>query len=140
MSFIGDYTLRLGYLIGLTPKHLIVRPKNWSRDKKIPPLGLEIYDEKANSIGKISDIIGPVYRPYFKIKPSRSNLSSFSSLVGEPLFTMPEPRGKGMVKQSKHKGKNMKDKRQSSNKFRYGKSSNTRSYSKTSKPRDKSPK
>ena len=145
MSFLGDYTLRLGYVLGVTPKHIIVRPKNWSRDKKIPPLGLEIYDEKAMSVGRISDIIGPVFKPYFKIKPSRPvNLSSssFSSLVGEPLYTMPEPRGKGMVslKQNKSKGKNVKDKRQYSNKYRYGKSSNTRSYSKTSKPRDKSPK
>jgi rRNA processing protein Gar1 len=105
-------------------------------------LGLEIYDEKANSIGRISDVIGPVFKPYFKIKPSRPNPStSFSSLVGEPLYTMPEPRGKGMVpKQSKSKGKNMKDKRQSSNKYRYGKSSNTRTYSKSYKPRNKSPK
>lgn len=141
MSSIGDYTLRLGYILGLTPKHIIVRPKNWSRDTKIPPLGLEIYDEKANSIGRITDIIGPVFKPYFKIKPSRPNLSSsYSSLVGEPLYTMPEPRGKGMVYQSKSKGKNVKDKRQSSYKSRYGKPSNTRTYSKTSKPMDKSPK
>ena len=141
MNFLGDYTLRLGYVSGLTKAHIIVRPKNWSRDKKIPPLGLEIYDEKANSIGRITDIIGPVFKPYFKIKPSRSNpSSSYSSLVGEPLYTMPEPRGKGMVYKSKSKGKNVKDKRQSSNKSRYGNSSNTRSYSKTSKPRDKSPK
>lgn len=139
MSFIGDHTLRLGYVLGLTPKHIIVRPKNWSRDTKIPPLGLEIYDEKANSIGRITDIIGPVFKPYFKIKPSRPNLS-YSSLVGEPLYTMPEPRGKGMAKYSKPTGKNMKDKRQSSNKSRFGKTSNTRPYSKTSKPMDKSPK
>ena len=140
MSFLGDYTLRLGYILGVTPKHIIVRPKNWSQDKKVPPLGLEIYDEQANSIGRISDIIGPVFKPYFKIKPSRPNLS-FSSLVGEPLFTMPEPRGKGMApKQSKYKSKNMKDKRQSSNTYRYRKTSNTRNYSKSSKSRDKSPK
>lgn len=140
MSFLGDYTLRLGYILGVTPKHIIVRPKNWSQDKKVPPLGLEIYDEKANSIGRISDIIGPVFKPYFKIKPSRPNLS-FSSLVGEPLYTMPEPRGKGYLAiQSKHKGKNVKDKRQSSYKHRYRKSSSTRTYSKSSKPKDKSPK
>ena len=141
MSFLGDYTLRLGYILGVTPKHIIVRPKNWSRDKKIPPLGLEIYDAKAMSVGRITDIIGPVFKPYFKIKPSRPNLSaSFSSLVGEPLYTMPEPRGKGMVKQSMYKGKNVKDKRQPSNKTHYRKSSKTRNYSKTSKPRNKTPK
>jgi rRNA processing protein Gar1 len=119
-----------------------VRPSQWSRDKKLPPIGLEIYDSKAMSIGKISDIIGPVFKPYFKIKPSRPNLSSsFSSMVGEPLYTMPlNSRGKNPTIKGKYKDKNARNKRQNSNKFYQGKPSNTRNYSKTSKPTDKTPK
>ncbi len=136
--------MRLGYILGVTPKHIIVRPSHWSReksDKSLPPIGLDIYDEKARVVGRISDIIGPVFKPYFKIKPSRPNLSSsFSSRVGEPLYTMPEPGGKGRAKKSTQKSKNMKDKRQNSNKYRQRKSSNTRNYTNNSKHRDKSPK
>ena len=136
--------MRLGYILGVTPKHIIVRPSHWSReksDKSLPPIGLDIYDEKARVVGRISDIIGPVFKPYFKIKPSRPNLSSsFSSRVGEPLYTMPEPRGKAMAKKSVQKSKNMRGKRQYSNKFNQGKSSNPRNFSKNSKHRDKSPK
>ena len=117
-----------------------MRPFHWSRDKKLPPIGLEIYDSKAMNIGKISDIIGPVFKPYFKIKPSRPNLS-FSSMIGEPLYTMPDSRGKEkMATKSKFKGKNMRDGRQNSNKFLHGKQPSTRNYSKTSKPRDKTSK
>ena len=114
----------------------------WSRDKKIPPIGHEIYDSGAKAVGRISDIIGPVFKPYFKIKPSRPNLSSssFSSLVGEPLYTMPEPRGKDLGKKSMQKGKNLKDKRQSSNKYHPKKPSNSRNYTKSNQHRDKSPK
>jgi rRNA processing protein Gar1 len=135
-------TLRLGYIIGSSTKHIIVRPSQWSRDKKLPPIGMDIYDEKARVIGRISDIIGPVFKPYFKIKPSRPNLSSssFSSLVGEPLYTMPEPRGKDLGKKSLQKGRNMKDKRQYSNKFSQGKSSNSRNHPKSNQQKDKSPK
>jgi len=120
-----------------------VRPSHWSRAKKLPPIGLEIYDSKANVIGRISDIIGPVSLPYFKIKPSRLNLSSssFSSLVGEPLYTLPaDPRGKNLGRKGPQKNTRMKDKRQYSNKSRYGKPSNPRNQTKTSKNRNKSPK
>ena len=134
--------LRLGYILGCTPKHIIVQPSTWSRDKKLPAIGSSIYDENAQMMGKISDIIGPVFKPFFKIKPSRPNLSSssFSSLVGEPLYTMPDPRGKNQNQKGTSKSKGMKDKRQYSNKFRHGNASNTRNQSKAYKHKDKSPK
>jgi rRNA processing protein Gar1 len=116
-----------------------VRPSHWSRDKKLPVIGLDIYDSKAKKIGKISDVIGPVFKPYFKIKPSRPLSSSFSSLVGEPLYTMPDSRGKNSTYKSRYKDKNTENKRQKSNKFYHDNPSNTRNYSRTSKPRDKTP-
>ena len=84
-----------------------MRPSTWSRDRKIPPLGITIYDENAQQIGKISDIIGPVFKPYFKIKPSRPNLStsSFKSLIGEPLYTLSDSRGKNLSNKGKFKEK-----------------------------------
>ncbi|MBN2155965.1 MAG: hypothetical protein JW776_07980 [Candidatus Lokiarchaeota archaeon] len=121
MSFsLGDHTLRLGYILGCTQRAIIVRPSTWSRDKKLPAIGSEIYDSNAMRIGKITDIIGPVYKPYFKIKSSRPNLSSssFSSRVGEPLYTLPDSRGK---KKGKITDWRMRDMRHQSNKNKSGK-------------------
>lgn len=90
-----------------------------SHDKKLPTIGLDIYDEGAQLVGKITDIIGPVYNPYFKIKPSRPlNLSSssFSSHIGEPLYVLTDSRGKNLSKKGKFSGRRMKAKRQPSNK------------------------
>ena len=114
-----------------------MRPSTWSRDRKIPPLGIAIYDENAQQIGNISDIIGPVFKPYFKIKPSRPNLSSssFNSRVGEPLYTLSDSRGKNLSNKGKFKEKSKKDRRYS-NKPKAGKKP-IKPRNQTTKPRFK---
>ena len=113
-----------------------MRPSTWSRDRKLPPLGVAIYDENTKQIGNISDIIGPVFKPYFKIKPSRPNLSSSStSRVGEPLYIISDSRGKNQSKKGKFKEKPKKDRRYG-NKYNTGKKS-TKSRTHTSKSRFK---
>lgn len=55
---------------------------------RIPRLGTPVLDANLKEFGSISDVFGPVSHPFFSINPKqRSFLSSFASMVGEPVYT-----------------------------------------------------
>ena len=61
----------------------------WNKNYRLPKIGTPVEDQNLKEFGKISDIFGPVLKPFFAITPKRSILSSFSdlNLVGQPLYT-----------------------------------------------------
>ncbi|MCP4762080.1 MAG: hypothetical protein GY870_09875 [archaeon] len=82
--------MKIGLINGvnLSTQHIIVRADNWNSKYRLPKLGTTIVDSNLKPCGFVSDIFGPVFKPFFSIKPTRStSLSSFASLVGEPLYT-----------------------------------------------------
>lgn len=61
----------------------------WNKNYRLPKIGTPVEDQNLMEFGKISDIFGPVSKPFFAINPKRSILSSFAdlNLVGQPLYT-----------------------------------------------------
>lgn len=82
--------MKLGLIYGFTKtNHLLIRPQVWDDDRPIPRLGTEVVDADLKKLGKITDIFGPVSRPFFSVTPSRSvDVSSFSSRTGDPVYIM----------------------------------------------------
>ncbi len=81
--------MRLGLINGCSPQHVIVRADLWNKNYRLPKIGTPVEDQNLMEFGKISDIFGPVSKPFFAITPKRSILSSFAdlNLVGQPLYT-----------------------------------------------------
>ncbi len=72
---------RIGMVLHVSrSKSLILRAES------IPRFGQEVVDSKLRPVGKVSDVFGPVKRPYIAVKPSVSNPES---LVGKPLYVIP---------------------------------------------------
>lgn len=56
---------RLGKVLSVTPSQSVV-----VKIDKPPKLGTAVVDESLKVVGKVFDIIGPVYSPYAVIRPS----------------------------------------------------------------------
>ena len=51
---------------------------------KTPPIGGRVVDKKAQRVGTIQDVFGPVKTPYVSIRPN--NKDTASKLIGQPLY------------------------------------------------------
>jgi RNA-binding protein len=77
---------RLGEVLHATPNGYLVA--TIEQPDRIPPLGIQVFDEDRKPVGQLLDVIGPVKQPYAVIKPaSRELLRSIKP--GTVLFYQP---------------------------------------------------
>lgn len=62
---------RLGTVLHITPRGSII-----VRTQKTPPLGGIVLNSRAERVGKIVDVFGPVKHPYVSIRPFTRSKSS----------------------------------------------------------------
>jgi len=67
--------------------HISSHRKLILRSEFAPKIGDVVVTKDLTEIGKISDVFGPVSRPYIAVKPNEN--SSLDSLVGQPLYVLP---------------------------------------------------
>ncbi len=72
---------RLGEVLHLSKRGSLIL-----RTEKTPPIGHHalVLDKKANRIGTIIDVFGPVGNPYVAIRPF--NNTNSESLIGQVLY------------------------------------------------------
>lgn len=77
----GDPMRRLGKVLHVSGRGSIIL-----RTEKTPPMGKDsrVLDKKAQDIGFISDVFGPVKTPYVSIKPKKG--VDPAKLVGQMLY------------------------------------------------------
>lgn len=77
----GDLMRRLGKVLHISGRGSIIL-----RTEKTPSIGKQsrVLDKKAQDIGFISDVFGPVKNPYVAIKPKKG--VDTSKLVGQILY------------------------------------------------------
>lgn len=52
-----------------------------------PKIGDIVVTKDLTEVGKVSDVFGPVSRPYIAVKPIET--ASLDSLIGQPLYVLP---------------------------------------------------
>ncbi|MFX1559779.1 MAG: H/ACA ribonucleoprotein complex subunit GAR1 [Promethearchaeota archaeon] len=72
---------RLGKVLHISKRGSIIL-----RTDKTPPVGSKsiVLDKKAQEVGEIIDVFGPVKEPYVAIRPKRD--STPSKLIGQILY------------------------------------------------------
>jgi len=71
---------KLGRVRALTPsKNMVVKTE------KAPKPGSEVVDENLNVVGRVCDIIGPVFAPYALVKPT---IREPAKLVNKPVYLL----------------------------------------------------
>ena len=72
---------RLGTVLHISNRGSII-----VRTEKVPPVGSKsiVFDKRAQEIGIIIDVFGPVKNPYLAIRPNREFDST--KLVGQVLY------------------------------------------------------
>ncbi|MDH5481644.1 MAG: Gar1/Naf1 family protein [Candidatus Bathyarchaeota archaeon] len=72
---------RLGRILHVTPsKNFVINIEN------LPRIGEIVVDEDLRTVGKISDIFGPVDSPYATVKPT---IRELQKLVHKMLYVAP---------------------------------------------------
>ena len=71
---------RLGSVIQVTKRGAVI-----VQTDKSPPIGAKVVDKKAQTIGSIHDVFGPVKSPYVSIK-SNLKYDDASRLVGQVVY------------------------------------------------------
>ncbi len=70
---------RLGTVLHVTKRGSII-----VQTDKSPPMGAKIVDKKAQFVGKIQDVFGPVKSPYIAIRVKDKEAAA--KLVGQPVY------------------------------------------------------
>jgi RNA-binding protein len=72
---------RLGEVLHVSKRGALI-----VRTDKTPPIGREsiVLDKKANRVGTVVDVFGPVKNPYVSIRPYKKMNSQ--SLIGQMLY------------------------------------------------------
>ncbi|MHA2423745.1 MAG: H/ACA ribonucleoprotein complex subunit GAR1 [Candidatus Thorarchaeota archaeon] len=53
---------------------------------KTPPIGAKVVDKKAQPVGKIQDVFGPVKNPYIAIRFRSKSLEDAEKLLGQMVY------------------------------------------------------
>jgi RNA-binding protein len=61
------------------------------RLEKVPRIGETVVDENLKSVGRVSDILGPVSSPYAVIKPTIQDAEDY---LNRMLYVIPSKRRK----------------------------------------------
>lgn len=70
---------RLGTVLHVTKRGSVI-----VQTDKSPPMGAKVIDKKAQFVGKIQDVFGPVKNPYVAIRPRDKD--AVEKLVGQPVY------------------------------------------------------
>jgi RNA-binding protein len=72
---------RLGTVLHISNRGSII-----VRTEKVPPMGSKsiVFDKKAQEIGIIIDVFGPVRNPYLAIRPNKESESK--KFIGQVLY------------------------------------------------------
>ncbi len=90
----------LGYVLHKSRSGMII-VKVSEHVRRLPPLGVDVFDKDRSKIGKLFDIVGPVDSPYAVIKPQQQiELESGAKIY----FSYPKPR-KARRKGGKKRGR-----------------------------------
>ena len=77
---------RLGLILHVTPSRTII-----AKIQNIPRIGETVVDENLRSVGRISDILGPVSSPYATITPT---IQDTRNLLNRTVYIVPSRRRK----------------------------------------------
>ncbi|MCF2139854.1 MAG: Gar1/Naf1 family protein [Candidatus Lokiarchaeota archaeon] len=84
--------MNIGKIIGIAhSNHIILRSIEGAFDKKLPDIGEKVYSSEKQKIGIITDIFGPVNKPFVSVKPFHSDAEIFKKYnikKGSALFTL----------------------------------------------------
>ncbi len=74
---------RLGTVLHLSGRGFLIL-----RTDKTPPVGAKavVLDRRANRVGTVADVFGPVGQPYVAVRPD--NREDAAKLVGQMLYLM----------------------------------------------------
>jgi RNA-binding protein len=89
-----------------TISHISNKGNIIARSSSTPALGLTVFTEDKNKIGKVHDVFGPTKEPYITIKPFRSRDSKKQidiNRVGAVLYISSKPVKKWGRKKRKKK-------------------------------------
>ena len=81
----------IGKFVGISPQHIIIQAESGSSFtlETLPALGDDVLDKTNTTVGKISDIFGPVERPLFSVKPLQTiQLSNYTSSLGDSFYSV----------------------------------------------------
>ena len=70
---------RLGNVLHVTKRGAVI-----VQTDKSPPMGAKIVDKKAQFVGRIQDVFGPVKNPYVAIRVKDKEAAV--KLVGQPVY------------------------------------------------------
>jgi len=76
---VTKFMRRLGTVMHVTKRGSII-----VQTDKSPPIGGKVVDKKAQFVGKIQDVFGPVKNPYVAIRVKDKD--SVIKLVGQPIY------------------------------------------------------
>ena len=110
----------LGNLLGISPQHLVLRTQYWDESKTIAAIGEAVFTVEKKRVGVISDIFGPVAKPFISVRLMKSHsltLESFKDKRGMSFYSLPgKPKAKKFTKSRSGKS-NRPTKRRPSNRF-----------------------
>lgn len=70
---------RLGTVLHISKRGSII-----VQTDKTPPMGAKVVDKKAQPIGKVQDVFGPVKAPYVAIRTRDKEKAQ--KLIGQPVY------------------------------------------------------
>lgn len=62
------------------------------RSEITPQIGSKVYNQQKKIVGRITNVIGPVTRPYLLIKPVSKDSQEQLQLIGMKLYTAIETK------------------------------------------------
>jgi RNA-binding protein len=71
---------RAGTVVGTAQGVAVVR----STDEQFPEVGVELVDERLDTVGEVVDVFGPVEQPYLAVSPPPDR--QVPRLVGESVY------------------------------------------------------
>ncbi|MFW9850813.1 MAG: H/ACA ribonucleoprotein complex subunit GAR1 [Candidatus Thorarchaeota archaeon] len=72
---------RLGKVLQVTKSASLI-----VQTDKTPPLGAKVVDKKAQRVGKIQDVFGPVKNPYISIRFHSKSSEEAGKLLGQMVY------------------------------------------------------
>ena len=99
--------VNLGSSIGVSSSHLILRARGPFDNTTLPKIGEKVVNRESKLIGKISDIFGPVKKPFISVKVHSSlQLESFKDSKSQSFYTMEKNTKPKSTSKNKKKYKN----------------------------------
>lgn len=71
---------RAGTVVGTAQGVVVVR----GTDDQFPEVGVELVDERLNTVGAVVDVFGPVEQPFLAVSPSADR--AVARLVGDTVY------------------------------------------------------